>query len=98
MDGQAAGGQLDEKPHRLLVPTIRYSGRKIKTLQADLLIGTVIERACMQSGYAGILPGPLYCPPAMQPPRSFGHHARRTLLLAVPVMLARAGLVFMLAV
>jgi MATE family multidrug resistance protein len=34
----------------------------------------------------------------MQTPQSLGHHARRTLLLAMPVMLARAGLVLMLAV
>jgi len=51
----------------------------------------------MQNGYAGNPPGPLYCPPAVQLPQSIGHHVHRTLLLAAPVMLARAGLVFMLA-
>jgi MATE family multidrug resistance protein len=34
----------------------------------------------------------------MSRPLSLGHHARRTLVLALPVMLARAGLVVMLAV
>jgi hypothetical protein len=45
MDGQAAGGQLDEKAAPPAGPAIRYSGRKIKTLQADLLIGKVMARA-----------------------------------------------------
>src|SRR5471030_937931 len=40
----------------------------------------------------------VYCPASMTPPLSLSLHVRRTVTLALPVMLARAGLVVMIAV